>query len=374
MQHLQDEGFDVTYLPHRGGGKVYQNELKHLADDLEFGETYGIVGQFSPDTLTYPHIHLSNTLSAFATAATDCLDFHIKPQPNFAALIAYYPTELPKPNTKYPPKLHILAHLAGSQNFAPAFLSYSYRNTLPGFAEYDLEEYDKAAASLSWTRTLSTLRKAFEIDLDRGLQSAKDLHTTQLYSLRSAAGTLETMTPDCFINNVPTMTGGIGKEQLSRFYQDYFISQGPPSLTFKLLSRTLGVDRVVDEMILSFKHTHEIPWILPGVAPTDRVVHVAMVSVVCLRGGKLVSESKYWDQASVLVQVGLLDPMLIPESFKKQGLKRLPVYGAETAAKVLDEDSQPSNELIAGWSKQKAGEKLPARPKKAAGGDHKSGA
>lgn len=153
-----------------------------------------------------------------------------------------------------------------------------------------------------------------------------------------------------------------------KFYKDYFISKGPPSLTFKLISRTLGVDRVVDEMIMSFKHTHEIPWILPNVAPTGKVVHIAMVSVVCVRGGKLVSESTYWDQASVLVQVGLLDPMLVPDSFKKQGLKRLPVYGAETAAKVLDEDSQPSNGLIADGSKQKAGQSLPARPKKAAGG------
>lgn len=163
------------------------------------------------------------------------------------------------------------------------------------------------------------------------------------------------------------MTGGIGQEQLFRFYNDYFIPRGPPSLTFKLLSRTLGVDRVVDEMLMSFKHTDEIPWVLPGVAPTGKVVHIAMVSVVCVRGGKLVSESTYWDQASVLVQVGMLDPMLVPEKFKKQGLKRLPVYGAESAAKVLDEDSQPSNELIADWNGQKKSNKLPVRPKQAAG-------
>lgn len=182
------------------------------------------------------------------------------------------------------------------------------------------------------------------------------------------------MTSDCFVNNVPTMTGGIGKEQLLKFYRDYFIPKGPPSLTFKLLSRTLGVDRVVDEMLVSFKHTQEIPWILPGVAPTNKVVHIAMVSIVCVRGGRLVSESTYWDQASVLMQVGLLDPMLVPDKFKKQGLKRLPISGAESAAKVLDEESQPSNSLIPDWGKQKAtnGQKaangLPARPKKAAGG------
>jgi len=88
---------------------------------------------------------------------------------------------------------------------------------------------------------------------------------------------------------------------------------------------------------------------LPDTPPTDKHISVALVSVVCIRGGKLYHEHIYWDQASVLVQAGLLDPKLVPESMKKQGMKRLPVYGAETAAKVLDESSQPSNELLSGW-------------------------
>lgn len=282
--------------------------------------------------------------------------------------MAYYPTEVFKPNADYGPHLNVLCHVAGSQNFAPAFPSFTYKGTVPGFAEYDLEEYDKVAASLSWTRTSSTLRKAFKLELDGNLQPAKDAHARQLHTVRSAKGTLATMTSDCFVNHVPTMIGGIGQAQLFRFYNDYFIGKGPASLTFKLLSRTLGVDRIVDEMLVSFKHTDEIPWILPGVAPTGKVVHIAMVSVVCVRGGKLVSESTYWDQASVLVQVGLLDPMLVPEKFKKQGLKRLPVHGAESAAKVLDEDCQPSNGLIADWDAQKRVGGLPSRPKQAASG------
>ncbi|CZT14190.1 related to dienelactone hydrolase and related enzymes [Ramularia collo-cygni] len=353
LSYLQEEGFKATYLPYRGGGRAYFNELKHLADDLEIGESYGII--------------------AFASAATDCLEFHIKPQPKLAALIAYYPTEIPKPNTKYPVHLKVLCHIAGSQCFAPAFPSYTYQGTLPGFAEFDLEEYDKIAASLSWTRSLTTIRKAFQVELDKGLQSAKDAHVSQICSRHDLAGALGTMALDCFVNNVPTMTGGVGKEQLLKFYKDYFISKGPPSLTVKLISRTLGVDRVVDEMIVSFKHTHDIPWILPSVAPTGKQVHIAMVSVVSVRGGKLVSESTYWDQASVLVQVGLLNPSLVPENFKKQGLKRLPVYEAETAAKVLDEDSHPSNGLLADWGKPRAENGLPARPKQAADGGHAKG-
>ncbi|KAK1083484.1 hypothetical protein LTR48_006230, partial [Friedmanniomyces endolithicus] len=143
----------------------------------------------------------------------------------------------------------------------------------------------------------------------------------------------------------------------------------PPSLTMKLVSRTIGTDRVVDEMIISFKHTQPIPWMLPDVLATNKQVHVALVSVVCIRGAKLYHEHIYWDQASVLVQVGLLDPKLVPEGFKKQGLKRLPVYGRETAEKVLDESCQPSNELISGWQKRAKGDPgaaLPARPKQTA--------
>lgn len=78
-----------------------------------------------------------------------------------------------------------------------------------------------------------------------------------------------------------------------------------------------------------------------------------MVGVVCIRGGKLYHEHLYWDQASVLVQIGLLDPKLVPNNMKKRGLKRLPVYGVETAEKVLDEKSHASNELIASWDPAK---------------------
>jgi len=88
---------------------------------------------------------------------------------------------------------------------------------------------------------------------------------------------------------------------------------------------------------------------LPDVPPTNKQISVALVSVVCIRGGKLYHEHIYWDQASVLVQAGLLDPKLVPDDMKRKGMTRLPVYGAETAAKVLDESSYPSNELLSTW-------------------------
>lgn len=109
--------------------------------------------------------------------------------------------------------------------------------------------------------------------------------------------------------------------------------------------------------------------ILPDVPPTNKFVQVAMVCIVVVRGGKLAKESLYWDQASVLVQVGLLNPNLVPDSMKQKGVKQLPVYGAETAQKVLNDESISSNQLITSWrrsgqqnGKGKAASKRPQSP------------
>jgi len=298
---------------------------------------------------------------------------HAKPQPHLAALIAYYPATITNPKQKYPPHLNILCHLAASQGFAPAFPSYTYQGVEAGFAEHDLEEFNKVAASLAWSRTLGTLRKALKLEDD--LEQVRVDNITTKFATKSPAATMAGMTPDAYVNHVPTMTGGVGQKDLFLFYRDYFIPKNPPSLQMKLVSRTMAVDRVVDEMVFSFKHTQEVPWMLPEVPPTNKVVHIALVSIVCIRGGRLYSEHIYWDQASVLVQVGLLDPKLVPDAMKSKGLKRLPVYGAETASKVLDEDSKPSNELISGWKDRPKGDPgaLPNRPKQAAGGGKANG-
>ncbi len=129
---------------------------------------------------------------------------------------------------------------------------------------------------------------------------------------------------DAYVNHIPVMTGGYGHEALRRFYQEDFISPMPADTSIQLVARTLGQDRLVDEIIFSFTHTTEMPWMLPGVPPTGRRVEVPLVVVVGFRDGKLAHERIYWDQASVLKQIGLLtDPSL-------------PVFGAETAQKVLN--------------------------------------
>ena len=158
-------------------------------------------------------------------------------------------------------------------------------------------------------------------------------HTNHEFATRDTEATLDTMVDDAYVNHIPVMTGGSGKNELRRFYSTDFIPKMPPDTTLTPVSRTIGTDQLVDEMIFSFTHTVEMPWMLPGVAPTNKRVEVPLVVIVHFRDGKLAHEHIYWDQASVLVQLGLLDPTV------------LPVAGRETAQKALD-PRRPSNELI----------------------------
>ena len=203
------------------------------------------------------------------------------------------------------------------------------------------------------------------------MEAVRERHSAAVYVGNDAGEVVGNFAGDAWMTCVPTMTGGISRQDLFLFYKDYYIRSSPPSLNIRLVSRTTGIDRVVDEMVISFKHSQEVPWILPGVKATNKVVHVALVSIVTVRGGKLVSEHMYWDQASVLVQVGLLVSKSVPESFQMQGLRRLPVCGAEAASKVLDEESKPSNDLISGWEYpvRRQDAPLPVRPKQAVNGE-----
>lgn len=149
-------------------------------------------------------------------------------------------------------------------------------------------------------------------------------HTKHEFATRDTESTLATMTEDAYVNHVPVLTGGFGKTALRRFYSKDFIPSMPPDTVLTPVSRTVGETQLVDEMIFSFTHTQEMPWMLPGIAPTHRRVEVPLVAIVQFRGGKLVHEHIYWDQASVLKQIGLLTD------------SNLPVFGVETARKVLD--------------------------------------
>lgn len=135
--------------------------------------------------------------------------------------------------------------------------------------------------------------------------------------------TLATMAPNPHLVNVPTMVGGQGPKGVRTFYANRLIGQFfPPDVKFEVISRTYSQERLVDELIISFTHTTKIDWMLPGINPTGKRVEVVFVVIVGIDGDKVSYEHIHWDQANVLVQIGLLDPA------------GLPVTGAGAAAKL----------------------------------------
>jgi carboxymethylenebutenolidase len=145
--------------------------------------------------------------------------------------------------------------------------------------------------------------------------------------------TMATMTDNPYVNNVPVMTGGVGREGVRRFYSDHLVGKFfPPDAELINASRTVGEDQLVEEIVVNFTHTEAVDWMLPGVRPTGKRVEIAGVVIVKFEEGKVAREHVYWDQASVLVQLGLLDPT------------GLPVSGAASARKVLD-PNLPSRDI-----------------------------
>jgi carboxymethylenebutenolidase len=158
-------------------------------------------------------------------------------------------------------------------------------------------------------------------------------HVRYEFSTRNTEDTLATMVEDAYVNHIPVLTGGSGRDELREFYSKRFIPQMPPDTEMTPISRTIGEDQIVDEMVFKFTHTIPMDWILPGIPPTGKRVEIPLVAIVRVKDGKLAHEHIYWDQASVLVQIGLLDS------------DKLPVVGVESAKKVLD-PSLPANELM----------------------------
>ena len=158
-------------------------------------------------------------------------------------------------------------------------------------------------------------------------------HLGKEFIERDVDAPTDTMGPEPHVNHVPTMTGGVGREELKRFYKYHFVPAHPHDTEIVPVSRTVGESTIVDEMVVKFTHDRVIDYLLPGIAPTGLPVEIAAVVVAQFKDGRLLSEHIYSDQASVLVQLGKLDP------------KGLPVGGVEVARKVLDQ-SLPSNRLM----------------------------
>ncbi len=184
-----------------------------------------------------------------------------------------------------------------------------------------MPEPEQTNASTNLSPAQEALRKLWE------------QHVQYEFTGRNTDDTLATMVEDAYVNHVPVLTGGSGRDELREFYSKRFIPQMPPDTEMTPVSRTIGKDQIVDEMIFKFTHTIAMDWMLPGIPPTGKRVEVPLVAIVRFRDGKLAHEHIYWDQASVLVQIGLLDPA------------QLPVVGIESAKKVLN-PNLPANQLM----------------------------
>jgi carboxymethylenebutenolidase len=234
-----------------------------------------------------------------------------------------------------PPEAQQQIHAALDEN--PLVTIRDYPDQDHAFGRPGGEHYDAPAAELANLRTLEFFVRNLAGEglatAQQSLSERWDEHVKYEFATRDTEDTLKTMVPDAYVNHVPVMTGGVGHDQLREFYSQRFIPQMPPDTSMTPVSRTIGVDRVVDEMVFEFTHTIRMDWALPGVEPTGKHVKVPLIVVVHFRDGKLAHEHIYWDQASILVQLGLIDA------------KNLPVAGVETAEKVLN-PNLPANELM----------------------------
>jgi carboxymethylenebutenolidase len=160
-----------------------------------------------------------------------------------------------------------------------------------------------------------------------------DAHVQAEFQDLDLEATMATMTANPYVHHVPTITGGNGTAGVRDFYGNHFIGQWPDDTETRQISRTVGEDQVVDELMMTFTHDRELDIMLPGVPPTGRRIEVPVVVVVGFEDGRVSHEHIYWDQATVLVQAGLLDP------------SGLPVVGAAQAGALLDQ-GRPKNELF----------------------------
>ncbi|TFK43298.1 NTF2-like protein [Crucibulum laeve] len=253
--------------------------------------------------------------------------------------------------TSVPTLLHLIT--GSSKSASENFTTHIYPASSPYFVLPQVTEYDPGSAALAHSRTLAFLRKClggpfFDIE------AIWEEHTYFEFEVRSVAKTMGTMVAEPYVNHIPTMAGGIGRKNLTAFYRDHFIFANPADATLQVVSRTVGSDRVVDEFVYHITHDRTVDWLLPGVPPTGKRLAVPMLAVVNVRGDRLYNEHIWWDQATALLQAGVLPTHVPYPAPSGSGTLRLPVAGVECANMLVDESKGKSNEMFGSdWGVQK---------------------
>ncbi|KAI0867124.1 hypothetical protein F4860DRAFT_456477 [Xylaria cubensis] len=253
-----------------------------------------------------------------------------------------------------------LVHLPGSPSSASASprantQQHNYASAKSvSFIIPSADDFQYGTASVSHTRSLTFLKKHLGGPIF-DLEAIWEEHTAFEFATRSVAQTMGTMVDEPYVNHVPVMTGGMGRAALTTFYRERFIHSNPDDAVLELVSRTVGVDRVVDEFVGVLTHNRVVDWLLPGVPPTNKHLRIPFTSVVNIRGDRLYHEHISWDQGTALAQAGLLPaylpfPYALPDGRTpgpgKRFEYRVPVGGAETAAKLADAGAFESNGMF----------------------------
>ncbi|KAK3937015.1 hypothetical protein QBC46DRAFT_393808 [Diplogelasinospora grovesii] len=283
------------------------------------------------------------------TSLTDA----VAARPEIAASIFYgpCPDKWPAPVLAHIPKTRAIV---SSGPAADNVKTYTYPGTGDFFTIPAHANYRAAAAAVAHTRSLAFLKPLLGGPYF-DLETIWDEHTYYEFADRSVEDTMATMVQEPYVNHVPTMTGGIGRKLLTAFYREHFIFSNSGDAALELVSRTVGIDRIVDEFLFNCTHDRVIDWLLPGVPPTGKSLSIPFTSIVNIRGDRLFHEHIAWDQGTVLRQLGLL-PEYLPFPYPlpggrvpgdgKQFEYRVPVAGVETAHKLVDENAVLSNEML----------------------------
>jgi carboxymethylenebutenolidase len=154
------------------------------------------------------------------------------------------------------------------------------------------------------------------------LEAVFDKHIECEFEHHDVEATMKTMVRQPYVHHVPMLTGGFGYDEVHNFYKNHFVGKMPDDIKIEHISRTVGKDQVVDELILKFTHDKQIDYMLPGIAPTGKYVELPHVVIMKFSGDKILHEHIYWDQASLLAQIGFLDS------------KNLPIKGIEQSRRL----------------------------------------
>lgn len=158
------------------------------------------------------------------------------------------------------PHLYHLSE-AGSKSTSDNEIVYRYPDVKStSFVIPTHKDFSPSAANVAHTRCLEFLKNKLDgpwFDLE----AIWEEHTSFEFETRSVEKTMDTMVQEPYVNHIPTVTGGIGRESLTDFYTNHFIFNNPDDTAMELVSRTVGIDRVVDEFIMSFTHDKMVDWL-----------------------------------------------------------------------------------------------------------------